>query len=158
MIDTWEQACEASLTQLLWGSRSEIDPLVSWEATKYKEQFVAQFDNLNPHLFGIENLTKSAWQRLTHEGLTPNVTGICSLLARKQHDYGHSNITSFGQRGIIVRLSDKLSRLHNLDRYDLDPSNESLVDTLIDIIGYCTISHMLAQDTFRLPLAEDVVM
>jgi hypothetical protein len=153
-MKSWQQGCESSLTKLLWGNRSEIDPLYPFNTNEHKEELVAQFDNNARHIFGLSKLAKGAWQRLTSEGFNPTIEGICAFLARKQHDYGHGNILAFGQRGVIVRLCDKLSRLYNLDRFDLDPSNESLVDTLLDIIGYCTISDMLTEDTFTLPLDD----
>ncbi|MGA0710172.1 MAG: sigma factor-like helix-turn-helix DNA-binding protein [Ilumatobacteraceae bacterium] len=84
-----------------------------------------------------------------------DVKEMQELLCRKQHDYGHGNINSFGPRGVVVRLSDKMERIKNLLRQDLAPSNESLKDSFDDIVGYCTILLMLANDTFSLELADD---
>ena len=39
---------------------------------------------------------------------------LVALLARKQHDYGPENILRFGNRGLLVRLHDKVARLENL--------------------------------------------
>lgn len=81
---------------------------------------------------------------------------ISSILINKQKDYGTENITKFGLAGIIVRLSDKLARLNNLIlKADGDIQNaislnsvngESIIDTLIDIIGYCTIALMVMDE------------
>lgn len=152
MNATWQDACTDSLATLLWGKRSDIEPLAGDVIQQLRSQIVNQFNLEDDHLYGIVNLAHAAWLRLWEEGFTPSVDGICSLLARKQRDYGHDNIMSFGQRGIIVRLADKLARLANLDRFDIDPSNESLIDTLIDIVGYCAISRMLSLETFTLEL------
>jgi hypothetical protein len=73
------------------------------------------------------------------------------LLCRKQHDYGHNNITNFGIVGVAIRICDKIARIDNLSKRQ-KPSNESLVDSYLDIVGYSMISIMLAEDSFKLPL------
>ena len=77
---------------------------------------------------------------------------MATLLASKQHDYGHGNITAFGMKGVLVRLSDKVERLINLK--SKQARNESAVDTLRDIVGYCVIALMLHDDTFNLELGS----
>lgn len=80
-------------------------------------------------------------------------TDILDLLCEKQRAYSHGNITRFGMWGIIVRMSDKVERYTNLVTNDLDPSNdESLTDTLIDMVGYAVIARMLIHDTFKYEL------
>ena len=80
---------------------------------------------------------------------------MCTLLASKQHDYGHGNITTFGLKGVLVRLSDKVERLINLKSKKSKAQNESLLDTLRDIVGYCVIALMLNDETFHLELGEN---
>ena len=80
---------------------------------------------------------------------------MSTLLARKQHDYGHKNITKFGMQGVLVRLSDKVERLINLKTHKSEAKNESLVDTLRDIVGYCVVALMLNDETFTLELGEN---
>ena len=80
---------------------------------------------------------------------------MSTLLASKQHDYGHGNITAFGLQGVLVRLSDKVERLINLKSKTSTAKNESLMDTLRDIVGYCVIALMLNDETFNLDLGED---
>lgn len=80
---------------------------------------------------------------------------MCVLLASKQHDYGHGNITTFGLRGVLVRLSDKVERLKNLKSRKGVAKNESLLDTLRDIVGYCVIALMLNDETFNLDLGDN---
>jgi hypothetical protein len=79
---------------------------------------------------------------------------MVSTLCKKQHDYGHGNINRFGIYGVIVRLSDKIERLENLNKIET-PHNESKHDTLLDIVGYCVIALMLMDDTFNLDLGDD---
>lgn len=89
---------------------------------------------------------------------------MAHLLSSKQHDYGHKNIDRFGIQGIVVRLNDKYERLANLEftrqfaakgNTILPRVNESKIDTLMDIVGYCVIGLMVLDDTFRLELSED---
>lgn len=82
-----------------------------------------------------------------------DVTEMAELLASKQHDYGHRNITSFGLVGVAVRMSDKIARLENLVKRDDDAVNEPLTDTYKDIVGYAVIAGMLLNNTFELELA-----
>lgn len=79
-----------------------------------------------------------------------------SLLASKQHDYGHRNIEKFGQVGVKVRLWDKIARYENLLTREGDASHESLYDTLVDIVGYCAILAMVRNGTFSFPLAAEL--
>lgn len=77
---------------------------------------------------------------------------MTELLVSKQRDYGHGNINAFGIYGVLVRLSDKIERLKNLMSNDIDPTNESVADTLRDMVGYCVIAMMLDEGTFGLQL------
>jgi hypothetical protein len=81
-----------------------------------------------------------------------------SLLATKQHDYGHANIDKFGSAGVRVRLWDKIARYENLVARKADSAHESLQDTLVDIVGYCTIYMMVRNGTFSFPLSTDVTI
>ena len=76
------------------------------------------------------------------------------LIRSKGHDYNHKQqqsgdtiynmrltqlmgITDTIERGIMVRLSDKLMRLVSL--LDTEPKHESVKDTCVDIINYTSI-------------------
>lgn len=81
------------------------------------------------------------------------LTEVHQLLIKKQKDYGPNNILEFGHIGIIIRMFDKIARLTNLiSKYGkLSKSanknsvpNETLIDTLMDIIGYAVIGLMIA--------------
>ena len=78
---------------------------------------------------------------------------VFQTLCNKQHDYGHENINKFGTYGVIVRLSDKVERYANLK--NKHAKNESVFDTLLDIVGYCVVALMLIDQTFNLQLGED---
>ena len=54
---------------------------------------------------------------------------------KKNADYGNDNLKRFGAHGIVVRMFDKMDRLHNL----LDKEaqvDESIEDTCKDLINY----------------------
>ena len=60
---------------------------------------------------------------------------------RKNHDYGSSfaNIRDkYGPIAFHVRIADKLARITQLNKSEAKV-DESILDTLQDIIGYCTL-------------------
>ena len=75
---------------------------------------------------------------------------VADLVIRKQHDYGHDNILSFGEFGVLVRLNDKVARLKNLQ--GMEAKNETVDDTWMDVAGYALIALMLRRGTFTMPL------
>lgn len=80
---------------------------------------------------------------------------VHKVLVKKQMDYGHGNIKRFGRIGLIVRMQDKVARLENLmSKYDDEqtPQNESILDNVIDVMGYSAIGIMWEKDEFLLPL------
>lgn len=58
------------------------------------------------------------------------------LLDTKQKDYGSGNISAFGEKGIIVRMNDKVERLKTLVWQDRSPEHEKVEDTWLDIANY----------------------
>jgi hypothetical protein len=89
----------------------------------------------------------------TEGRLESYVDEISKILVRKQRDYGHHNIARFGRAGLLVRMHDKVARLENLLKNDVDPENESVVDNFIDVIGYASIGIMWEKNWFLLDLA-----
>lgn len=77
---------------------------------------------------------------------------ITETLIRKQHDYGHHNISRFGRHGLLVRVHDKIARLKNLMLQSASPNNESISDTYTDIVGYSAIGIMWERGWFNLEL------
>lgn len=80
---------------------------------------------------------------------------IVETLVKKQHDYGHRNILTFGLRGVAVRLCDKIARMENLVKRGTEAQNEALTDTYMDIVGYAAIALMLEDGSFELELEQD---
>lgn len=68
---------------------------------------------------------------------------LVPILRAKGHDYSgeadiHSNFRDFGLLGILVRIGDKYHRLKNilLQGGNRKVANETIEDTLLDLIGY----------------------
>lgn len=81
---------------------------------------------------------------------------IAELHSRKNHDYARSDapLSNFHKaealgveawRGVLVRMSDKWSRLEQLAG-GKTPKNESMRDTLIDLAVYALIDVLLLED------------
>lgn len=70
---------------------------------------------------------------------------IVSLLSLKQSMYGPMNLQKYGIFGVLIRVSDKISRLATLAD-NINTHVESYRDTLIDITGYCILGLSLITD------------
>lgn len=71
------------------------------------------------------------------------------VLVKKQIDYGPKNISNVPggpMMGLAVRLHDKISRLANLLENNIDPNNESIEDTFLDIANYGMIGLMITKE------------
>ena len=80
---------------------------------------------------------------------------VAEIVISKQYDYGHDNILTFREQGLVVRLWDKVARLKNLLWVSKEsPKNESIEDTFTDIAGYAIIGLMLANGSFLRELKE----
>jgi argonaute-like protein implicated in RNA metabolism and viral defense len=69
-----------------------------------------------------------------------------NLLIAKHHDYGPLNIArSPGGpiNGLRVRMWDKVARINNLVDSKVNPSNESLRDSFMDLLNYSAIAIMV---------------
>lgn len=85
-----------------------------------------------------------------------DIESMQDTLCAKQHDYGHENINAFGIIGVTVRLSDKIARYNNLvGKASNKVSGETILDTLVDMVGYGVISMMLEDGSFQLPLTVE---
>jgi len=74
-----------------------------------------------------------------------------NLLIKKHHDYGPKNISlSPGGplNGLRVRMWDKIARINNLLDSGVQPSNESLRDSFIDLLNYSAIAMMVLDGTW----------
>lgn len=83
-----------------------------------------------------------------HNHIKPS--DLVNLLLKKRHDYGHLSLMRFGVYGILVRMTDKVWRLHNL--LTVAPRNESVEDSWIDIMGYSTLVLLIGRGWITLPI------
>ncbi len=69
-----------------------------------------------------------------------------NLLIKKHSDYGPKNISQSPGgplNGLRVRMWDKTARINNLLDSNVQPSNESLRDSFLDLLNYCAIAMMV---------------
>ena len=137
--NTWEWAAERIIRS------NDLDV-----PSKLSADYRRLFDN-DQHI----QLARLAWSEIMRGGTKWTVEDQVKLLASKQYDYGCENILKFGAEGIKVRLWDKIARYYNLLKRGVDPKNESLVDTLTDMVGYCVLHMMVQRNQFTLPLQSD---
>lgn len=82
---------------------------------------------------------------------------IAELHARKNHDYAKdkdplSNLRMCEQfdlpafKGVLVRLSDKWSRITELSKKEAMVANESIIDTLMDMSVYALLAIILIEE------------
>jgi len=67
------------------------------------------------------------------------------LLDDKQLDYGSRNISAFGEFGVLVRCSDKIERLKNLQKKG-NPIHEGIHDSWQDLANYAIIAQLVHQN------------
>ena len=64
---------------------------------------------------------------------------VADLVEKKNKDYGNSfdkTLEEYGDTAYFLRIEDKLSRLKSLSKKDAAVVDESIEDTLKDIVGY----------------------
>ena len=75
-----------------------------------------------------------------------------NLLLKKHEAYGPKNISQSPggpENGLRVRMWDKMARLnHILENPEVDVNDESLEDTLKDLLNYCAIFIMVRNGTW----------
>jgi len=92
-------------------------------------------------------------------------TALKDIRAAKGHDYSGeadtlANVRKHGIRGILIRLSDKLMRLENLCGDDVvaKVQDESIDDTMFDMINYLYIAVALREEEASKTIADEPLM
>lgn len=70
------------------------------------------------------------------------------MLLSKHVDYGSKNISRApggALNGLRVRMHDKLARINNLLDKGVEPENESLYDSFLDLANYAIIAQLVIQ-------------
>lgn len=117
-------------------------------------------DSVRPALVGFSDFGDTQGRFVPHQANThkvdhefiANVWSVMdeagNLLIRKHHDYGPRNISQSPGgplNGLRVRMWDKTARLNNLIDKGVDPQNESLKDTFIDLLNYSAIALLVLE-------------
>ena len=151
-MKTWEEAARRAADKIL-----EADPKVyeGWDLKHYLHGLAEHGSTWPTQSWG--EIGMLALKASTRTGLVGHdLNEVVKTVISKQHDYGHQNILAYGMDGVCVRLSDKWARIQNLEKKGVDAQNESLLDSYLDLVGYCIIAIMLCEGTFELPLEEDL--
>ena len=90
---------------------------------------------------------RSPWSRTEYLDNFAKVTKqMLEITAKKSNDYASDddpfrNFREFGELGILVRMSDKFSRLRTAlyDRKDMAVSDETVEDTILDLATYAIL-------------------
>jgi len=156
--------------------RERVNMPTTWEgaAEHWVNELAAYFGDPQPIninrlrqtrdiLFESEGANTQAWSAIAYAAIAElrdrgewGNKQMINLLVSKQRDYGHQNILQGELFGVAVRLSDKIERYANLMRKQKDqPQNESIIDTLLDMVGYSVIAHMLIDGSFILELGGE---
>ena len=105
---------------------------------------------------GVMDKPRTAHPETFEEACRLVAAQIAATVISKQHDYGHDNILGFGDKGLVVRMWDKVSRLKNLIwNGNGIAKHEPIQDTFTDIAGYAIIGLMLEKKWFTLDLKEE---
>lgn len=103
----------------------------------------------------IEQMEKAASPQTFEEAVDSILTEMRETMIAKQRAYGVGNIAKFGEFGVMVRLSDKQERLHNiLNKGGTATHDESLEDTWLDMANYGLIGLMVRRGIWGLPMED----
>jgi len=161
---TWEDAAKEVVSDIFDMAVSNglqtPDTLCKFMRHKFDEALDRTIDFNNIPDGVLFNSTGSLWSFiarhalhiLRYQGINPEREDVISTLIRKQKDYGPENISRFGDIGLLIRMHDKIARLENILSKTGNDFNravsvnavkdETIIDTLIDIIGYSAIAMM----------------
>ena len=62
-----------------------------------------------------------------------------ALLLDKHQKYGPTCIIKWGALGLWIRIDSKLERVKNMVANNMTSKDESIIDTIHDILGYCVL-------------------
>lgn len=74
--------------------------------------------------------------------MAQNMIKMFEIFKKKQASYGCGNISEFGEKGVIIRMNDKMKRLIKLVWFDQpNPlADENIEDTYFDMADYALIA------------------
>ena len=111
-----------------------IDKIYSVTDETYESYYVLNDKNINL------SYKKSRFEIVEESDIVTIAKEIAELVEKKDKDYNSAfskTLKEYGNVAYFLRIDDKLNRLKNLMLNNNDPVvNESVEDTLKDIIGY----------------------
>lgn len=128
--------------------------------------YTEAYEGLNKALVDADvSFVKKDWTRLSHTGTELDKAFLKALqkmyekFLQKNHDYGTNNLAMGWLPGIVLRKSDKLSRMWQLSGMrDGDSvahvSDESLTDTFLDDANYSVVGYLMTAGAIQ-PVAFD---
>ena len=161
---TWEQAAKIAVAEIydmaIPSGTVGVESLIRFMRHRF-DMTLSSIENFNyvpPQSLVVEGqvlwsfIGRHALNILTITGWRPDKDEMVATLIRKQKDYGPENIARFGNIGLLIRMHDKIARLENIyAKCESDfntaiqinaVSDETIIDTLIDIMGYSAIALM----------------
>ena len=72
------------------------------------------------------------------------------MLCEKHKLYGLEALTSWGELGMAIRVDSKCDRLNNMVTFGHSDDNESIMDTIQDILGYAVLGIYMYEANRRL--------
>ena len=152
---TWEDAARAALADLK-DSHTWVIPVLNGDEFTSRLNHIADiaYDLAvgGRYARGLYSAFDNVAEVATYLGVDQG-DDLIALLVEKQKGYGPKNITKFGVKGIGIRLSDKAQRLLNLRSKGQDGNHdESVKDTVTDMLGYCVVGVMNEMGWMELPI------
>ena len=86
-----------------------------------------------------KNFNESDIKKLEISSIMQISIEVAGLVEKKNRDYNNSfdkTLAEYGDTAYFLRIEDKLSRLKSLSKKDAAEVDESIEETLKDIIGY----------------------
>ena len=158
---TFNKAAESAYASIVndatttLSDRNKFDPIETyisrWVTSLQRGEYDENDNELATSVIKRAGVESLIWLVENHG---PTIPDIVEIVCKKQHDYGHRNITNFGTIGIAIRVCDKIARIKNLEKIG-DAQNESLIDSYVDIVGYAVIAIMLDNESFHLNLEKE---
>ena len=77
--------------------------------------------------------------------------GLFETFKKKQASYGCGNIADFGEKGVLIRMNDKMKRLINLVWHDKQNplKDETVEDTYLDLADYALIALIVRRGNWK---------
>jgi len=87
------------------------------------------------------------------------LTNVADIVERKNKDYGDSfsrTRRKYGEVIFLARLEDKFNRLETLVESERAVADETVIDTLRDIIGYCALELCFREEELDADAGDDL--